>query len=451
MSSINENFYLSIQDGDQVLEAAVQYLSAACISQWLQKSPSAKATLFMNDVGGFTFMPTLFFLAYLIHQHHAHMNQKLFHYLQSYCTAVHGASSLSYRFGWLRVSQQPQCVPPRAVDLSGLVKNMLMPKLYRDIFFVVLKKTTLFLYDSERQLDCKGVLQMQACKVMMHPPGLKDHELFNRPQLIKIFDTLNGSTYYLNCHRPTDKEDWYHALLRASASASVATPGETSDLHAAAIHRLITTIHSDPCHIEFQWFNALIGRLFCGIHQTERVRALLYNKLVSKLDRINRGRPHFLGPITVRSVDPGFAQPYLTRPRLLHLTPRGELVAEACVDYGGHLKFEIETMFQWQYAEQFKPLRVRIVLAITLRSLNGSLRLTIKAPPTNRIWYGFYHLPEMDWLVEPVIWERRLGYSMVVNAIKTKIQEAVMRNAVLPNQDDITFFPTVGAQGGIFI
>ncbi|KAI7854097.1 hypothetical protein BDC45DRAFT_509798 [Circinella umbellata] len=44
-----EPFYsYSIQDGDQVLESAVQYLSAGCISQWLQKSPNATATLFMD-------------------------------------------------------------------------------------------------------------------------------------------------------------------------------------------------------------------------------------------------------------------------------------------------------------------------------------------------------------------------------------------------------------------
>ncbi|CDS07835.1 hypothetical protein LRAMOSA01784 [Lichtheimia ramosa] len=51
MSSISsaDSFHFSIQDGDQVFESAAEYLSAACIAQWLQKSPTAKATLFMDD------------------------------------------------------------------------------------------------------------------------------------------------------------------------------------------------------------------------------------------------------------------------------------------------------------------------------------------------------------------------------------------------------------------
>ncbi|KAF7720776.1 hypothetical protein EC973_006087, partial [Apophysomyces ossiformis] len=38
----------SIQDGDNVLESAVHYLSAACIAEWLQRSPSAKAILTLD-------------------------------------------------------------------------------------------------------------------------------------------------------------------------------------------------------------------------------------------------------------------------------------------------------------------------------------------------------------------------------------------------------------------
>lgn len=49
MSEYRDCYQYSIQDGDQVLESAVHYLSAACIAQWLQKSPTAKATLIMDD------------------------------------------------------------------------------------------------------------------------------------------------------------------------------------------------------------------------------------------------------------------------------------------------------------------------------------------------------------------------------------------------------------------
>ncbi|KAI8139447.1 hypothetical protein BJV82DRAFT_627271 [Fennellomyces sp. T-0311] len=48
MNASCDNYSYCIQDGDQVLETAVQYLSAACVAQWLQKSPNARATLFMD-------------------------------------------------------------------------------------------------------------------------------------------------------------------------------------------------------------------------------------------------------------------------------------------------------------------------------------------------------------------------------------------------------------------
>ncbi|KAL0075749.1 hypothetical protein F4703DRAFT_1934817 [Phycomyces blakesleeanus] len=41
------SYQCSIQDGDTVLEAA-QYFSAACVTEWLQRNPSAKATLMLD-------------------------------------------------------------------------------------------------------------------------------------------------------------------------------------------------------------------------------------------------------------------------------------------------------------------------------------------------------------------------------------------------------------------
>ena len=50
MSSTFYNHRLSIiaDQENTRLESAVQYLSAACIAQWVQQSPSAKATLTLD-------------------------------------------------------------------------------------------------------------------------------------------------------------------------------------------------------------------------------------------------------------------------------------------------------------------------------------------------------------------------------------------------------------------
>lgn len=407
-------------------------------------------------IGGLTFYPTLFVIAYLTHKILAFCRSSS--RLRRYETTPTGqhvttfrTPTTIYKVGWLRVSRHEQRLPAPDASIGGMVKSYIAGSRnsnnnHHSDYFAVLKNTTLFLYDSEKQLDCKDVIQVNQHRVSIHPPGLKDHELFTRPQLIKLEHPQQQPPYYVNCDRCIDKEDWYFALLYASQEVAREQP---TDFDQAAMNQLITTCHSNEHHFQTQWFNAILGRIFCAVYKTDEIRAHLYHKLISKLDKINARRPPFLEEITVRSVDPGQGVPFVTQPRLLGLSPSGELTAEAYMQYAGGIRFEIETVLIWKYLDHVPPLKINIVLAVTLKALEGKAFMKIKEPPSNRIWYGFYEKPRMDWLIEPVVWERRVGYSMVVRAIKAKMDELVMENMVLPNLDDITFFPTNGA-GGIF-
>ncbi|KAI7884948.1 hypothetical protein K492DRAFT_173080 [Lichtheimia hyalospora FSU 10163] len=413
-------------------------------------------------LGGLTFFPAILLLAYISHTLHGFLNNaqspnELLAALGDDTSTVTKTTTLSsYKVGWLRVSRDEQRLPPPDASISDMVRSYItannkeaQENKKSSIYFAVLKHHTLYLYDSERQLDCQGVIQVDQHKVTMHPPGLKDPELFTRPHLIKLTHMQhNDQHYYINCNRCIDKEDWFLALRHAAYNNTITTHDVDQQI---ALRHLINTIHSNEHHFQTQWFNAMLGRIFCGVYKTDNIRAFLYNKLISKLDKINARRPPFLGEITVRSVHPGHAQPYITQPRLLSLTPTGELTAEAYMQYEGGIRFEIETVLQWRYSDHLPPLKIDLVLAITLRSLHGRFLLKIKEPPTNRFWYGFYELPKMEWGVEPLVWERRVGYSVVVKAIQNKIDELVMENIVLPNMDDITFFPTENADGGIFL
>ncbi|KAI9310774.1 hypothetical protein BX666DRAFT_1145677 [Dichotomocladium elegans] len=469
---------------------------------------SVLGLLFAYIVGGLTFIPLLLCIAFISNKVHAFLKADRSMLLPQKPQPLTGAnknqspnthtSSTSYKVGWLRVSRDEQRLPPPDASIGDMVKSYIIAgsntsngnstnqqktsnshsssnsssnsssskinsnnssdthnknrsntKGSSRTYFGVLKHQTLYFYDSEKQLDCQGVVQVNQHTVAMHPPGLKDPELFTRPNLIKLTHVKDANAhYYINCSRCIDKEDWYHALLRASSNSSQYRESDMDQQ--TAIHQLITTIHSNEHHFQTQWFNAMLGRIFCAVYKTEDIKTFLYNKLISKLDKINARRPAFLDEITVRSVDPGHAQPYVTQPRLLGLSPSGVLTAEAYMQYEGAIRFEIETVLQWKYSDHLKPLRIDLVLAITLRSLEGKFLLKIKEPPTNRFWYGFYELPKMEWGVEPLVWDRRMGYSVVVRAIQSKIDELVMENIVMPNMDDITFFPTSDGAGGIF-
>lgn len=53
------------------------------------------------------------------------------------------------------------------------------------------------------------------------------------------------------------------------------------------------------------------------------------------------------------------------------------------------------------------------------------LRLQIKRPPSNRLWYAFTTAPHMEITVEPVVSDRRVRWGMVLAAIEGKLKEIV--------------------------
>ena len=351
-----------------------------------------------------------------------------------------------YKTGWLCVTQyeQPRVqrqTMSKMVQAYLLYNNNSRHDVIQHIYYCVLKKSTLFLYDSHQKLDCIAVIQLCDYNVAMYPATLRDAELFNRPNLIKLNPHHSSCPqYYINCHRNIDKEDWYLLLRQCSTGSNSnhhqpSSPMQQDDI---AIHKLITVLHSNAHHFETQWFNATLGRLFCAIYQTETIQQFLYNKLVAKLHKVNQRRPAFLGAIKVRSVEPGHQPPYLTQPRLLSLESSGELVAEAYLEYAGGIQFEIETQLHLTGSRKW-----RVILPITLNHLEGMLMFHIKPPPTNRCWYAFQTQPTMAWHVDH-------PWDTIARTIRSKMQELVIANLVLPNMDDITFYRTTNGNGGIF-
>ncbi|CAM0137833.1 hypothetical protein VKS41_001047 [Umbelopsis sp. WA50703] len=383
-----------------------------------------------------------------------------------------------YKVGWLRVTREDNIGMPEP-SISDMVMAFIASKTNTrrkpaaDFYFAVLRYSTLFLYDSEKQLDCKGVIIVSNHHVRIYPNNLQEYEVFARPASIKLEkksgsipsdkdnvpllddDSLENSSYYLTCERCIDKEDWYFALRRASKlpankpAEHLDKIQESTQFDQSAMNQLIATIHSDEHHFHTQWLNALLGRIFFAIYKTNEVKQFLYQKVVTKVNKLNEKTPPFLGDIRVRAVHVGQSIPYFTQPRLLGMGPSGELTGECNINYTGGFKLEIDTLVKWKYSDRLRPLNLNIVLTLALNKIKGKVLFKIKEPPTNRLWYGFYEPPEMDWSIEPVVWDKRIGYSLIINTIEAKLKELVMENMVLPNMDDTPFFPTNSA-GGIF-
>ncbi|KAK7344094.1 hypothetical protein VNO77_13352 [Canavalia gladiata] len=81
--------------------------------------------------------------------------------------------------------------------------------------------------------------------------------------------------------------------------------------------------------------------------------------------------------------------------------------------------------------------QVPLSLAIRVASLRGTLRLHIKPPPSDQLWYGFTSMPDIDFNLESSVGEHKITNGhfalFMVNRLKTAIRETL----VLPNCESV--------------
>lgn len=187
--------------------------------------------------------------------------------------------------------------------------------------------------------------------------------------------------------------------------------------------RLMEQIDQQPDSIPMRWFNALLGRVFLSTYRTSTLEDYLTSRIVRKLKRVKT--PAMLSEIQVREVNVGSAVPLFSKPMLKELTPEGDASMEVHVAYVGEASVTIETQATVSLGSRFKPYVVRLVLAIVLRELEGTLLVKVKQPPSNRVWFGFRDIPRMALSVEPVVSTRQIKWSLVTGPIESRIRELV--------------------------
>ncbi|KAI8140509.1 putative integral membrane protein conserved region-domain-containing protein [Fennellomyces sp. T-0311] len=393
--------------------------------------------------------------------------------------------------GWIRLTnQQDGAISGRFLTTHNNNSQGTNNKKHKDLVYGLLKHGTLFVYESDRLLECKMIIPVHDFTVSIYPEGKRDHEVFNkstairlRPKHLRRHQTINGLTMprkadvvksktdtdlldskaeedeawaldqdiYLLCGRSIDKEDWYFALISAS-NFMADSPTQVEAMNSThfdmnAMQDLIKNIHHDPKSRQIQWLNAILGRMFLGMYKTDKVQTFFEQKITKKVSKMKR--PVFIDEIAVHRVQVGHAIPYLNHPKLLSLALDGSLTAEGQIDYDGGLCVEIETGFLWSYSSRTKPIRVRLILSVTLKRFTGRFLFKIKAPPTNRYWIGFYEPPVMDLVIKPIVSDKQIKLNVVTNAIESKIREVIAETMVLPNMDDFVFCDS-GGKGGIF-
>ncbi|KAJ2454941.1 hypothetical protein EV183_001202 [Coemansia sp. RSA 2336] len=122
----------------------------------------------------------------------------------------------------------------------------------QDAYYVVLDGDTLVMYDGEAMNECRGVIVMSEYRVTLHHrKNVTESQVYSRRTPIRLSPANNSvgaqmctrqvAEYYMYADRPTDKEDWYFALLWSSLAYDLP---ETGDYDKANGHDSIASLES---------------------------------------------------------------------------------------------------------------------------------------------------------------------------------------------------------------
>ncbi|WVQ96740.1 hypothetical protein IAU59_003847 [Kwoniella sp. CBS 9459] len=355
-------------------------------------------------------------------------------------------------------------------------KNSRFPSAPRDNYYCVLKGKVLFIYENESQTNCLAALGVDNYVVSIEkndgPFAGRDAQMFTKrssivlkakkgekavlPALTRGMQAEQGDEreietkpFYIFVKPNIVMEDWYLALVQASGQAT------TSDsiFDVRDMKSLVGTIDAEPDPIPMRWFNAMLGRIFYALYQTESLEEYIRAKIIKKTSQLVL--PGYVGPIKVKEVNVGNTPPYFSKPMLKELRPDGTTSFEAHLSYrsksrkpDSQIRITIETFITVPLSFSFTA-----VLAVVVKSVEGNVLIHMKKPPSNRIWWGFTTMPEIDVEIKPILASKSFHQIGTLTAyIEKQMREAIRDSIVLPNMDDLSIFDTSHLQvrGGVF-
>ncbi|UJO24894.1 Nucleus-vacuole junction protein 2 [Fulvia fulva] len=322
------------------------------------------------------------------------------------------------------------------------------------VVYIVLRHGHLMLYDSPARVEVKHVLSLAHHKVTLQAGKdgddadekmIPEADLFIKRTAIVLtpVELPNGALQQQNAQTPPkpfylfsatniEKEDFYHALLYARSKPPTPRP-----LDSDALIKLQSMLHSSSLTSETRALNALLGRVFLGVHHGERLVDFVRAKIERKLNRIQK--PNFITSLRLRSLDLGDAGPVFTNLKLRDLNISGDTTISADMRYNGGLSITLLAVAKLDLGQRFKTRTVDLVLKTSLKRVQGTMLLHIKPPPSNRLWFTFETMPELEIRVEPVVSERKITYGFVLRAIEERVRSAIAEGLVKPNWDDVPF------------
>ena len=354
--------------------------------------------------------------------------------------------------------------PANAADLKA--KRRATKSTVANVFFIVIRHGHLMLYDSSAQVDVRHVISLAHHSISMSEgdvgDGALDEPMTDGDLFIKrtaillspLATVANGTMqaqavppkpFFLFAPTSIQKESFYHALLLASPAPPIPRPLDPHDLI-----KLQTTLHSTIITPETRALNAVISRIYLALSGTDLLKDFFRAKIEKKISRVQK--PGFINALALQAIDLGAAAPVVANLRLKDLNISGDMTASCDVRYTGGISLTLAAQARLDLGQRFKARTVDLLLSSSLKRLSGHVLIRIKPPPTNRLWFCFDGMPDMEIKIEPVVSSRQITYGFILRQIEERIRAVVAETLVKPNWDDISFFDTKDqkVRGGIW-
>lgn len=318
--------------------------------------------------------------------------------------------------------------------------------------FAVLKANMLFQFRDAQSTGCSASVRLDGASVkVVHwiKSGGRTCSKYHRKSAIRI--TAAGDAQlvpgeraiFLYFFRGYEMDEWLYALKRAARLVAMpddlARRYELEHQHFMHLNTILTT--GEP--VAADWLNALLGRIFWGVHDNPFVLKMLKKGLQAKINRMKK--PTFplvqVQSINVMNTALGPNVPVFSGIVLNSLSPQGALSFDLDVLYHGGFQLDLEIILAFTVPLTKKVVLIPVQSYTSVRCVAGRVNFRAAPPPSVKSWIGFYGLPRVDVDIRTEVGKKQSNFLLrdlpaIARVVTVKIKEKLLKKIVLPTMED---------------
>ncbi|PVU99346.1 hypothetical protein BB560_005517 [Smittium megazygosporum] len=345
--------------------------------------------------------------------------------------------------------------------------------------FASLKGPILYIYkDDSKKEHLFSIPLSHYCAILIQAKGFSESRIYSKKLPIALYNvssiiissknkmftspqsllddknyTKSNAAYYIFSERSVEKEDWYLSITKAIFESNIlfdtSAVSKTIDICWRRVMNMVKLPFMSKNDITAAssvldaFLTLSVGRVLLGLLKTKFFHSSMIYKLERKFASLSM--PSFISGIDIVSLDVGSTVPLFSESKLLDVSDDAKLKFQSNVEYTGKIVLILKIVIK------LASVSFRINIKLSVMRVKGTMIFYIKSPPTNRIWYGFDGMPDIDITLEPTLMQKKIKTKKIISALKSRLLTSFRTSCVLPNMNDIVFYnPSVSGAGGIF-